>query len=212
MERVHDVPVRQAMRGLDVVNEAVGAYWVDEAAIKVDTIERCGRPRKNAPTKVERDGGESSAVSVTERAYVSIIGMTPNAIAVDDRVGRVFVASIGRLDARGNPMGNGVLSILDAVSGQALATVAVGRLPRQVAVDDRTHQVLVACEQSKEVTLIDGLRGSVIRRISLPGPGSEVTVDPVTGRGFVTSFATGQTTVIEMRTGRTLYTIKDGGC
>jgi DNA-binding beta-propeller fold protein YncE len=67
----------------------------------------------------------------------------PTALAVDERLGRVFVACLDHDNVHGLGVGAGAVSVLDATSGALLTTVAVGRGPAAVAVDDSTQRVFV---------------------------------------------------------------------
>jgi YVTN family beta-propeller protein len=71
------------------------------------------------------------------------VGQNPDAVAVDARKGRVYVASQGATDAAGNPVGPGSVEVLDARSGQIMRTITVGVAPNAIAVDERTGDAFV---------------------------------------------------------------------
>lgn len=76
-------------------------------------------------------------------------------LAVDEGRGRVFVVAPGRFDASGLPLGNGVVDIVDARSGQVLRRAPVGREPYAAAVDGRTGQAFVANALGNSVSMLD---------------------------------------------------------
>jgi YVTN family beta-propeller protein len=67
----------------------------------------------------------------------------PTAVAVDEQLGRVFVACLDHDNVHGLSYEAGAVSVLDATSGALLTTIPVGIGPAAVAVDDRTQQVFV---------------------------------------------------------------------
>lgn len=67
----------------------------------------------------------------------------PTALAVDERLGRVFVACLDHDNVHGLGIGAGAVSVLDATSGALLTTLPVGIGPLAVAVDDSTQRVFV---------------------------------------------------------------------
>jgi YVTN family beta-propeller protein len=67
----------------------------------------------------------------------------PTALAVDERLGRVFVACLDQDNVHGLGVGAGAVSVLDATSGALLTTLPVGRGPSAVAVDESTQRVFV---------------------------------------------------------------------
>lgn len=64
-------------------------------------------------------------------------------VAIGDHHGRLFVTSLGPLDAAGNPTDTGSLSVIDERAGRVLRTIPVGLDPFQVLVDMRTGRALV---------------------------------------------------------------------
>src|SRR5205085_238069 len=90
------------------------------------------------------------------------VGLSPLAIAVDERVGRAFVVSYGS-DSR-----TGRLSVLDTHSGAVVRTVTVGLLPQGVALDERTGRVFIAGEDSSglgDVSALDVMSGRLVRSV-----------------------------------------------
>jgi DNA-binding beta-propeller fold protein YncE len=64
-------------------------------------------------------------------------------VAVDERLGRVFVACLDHDNVHGLGEGAGAVSVLDATSGALLTTLPVAIGPAAVAVDDSTQRVFV---------------------------------------------------------------------
>ncbi len=130
--------------------------------------------------------------------------------ATDERSGRVFVA------------GNGVLTLLNARSGQPLNTTPIGAGPYALAVDDQSNRVVVVSNVDSQglasnqgtrasVTVLDATSGGPLVKVPLTqttGIRSSVNValDMRTGRAFITlratnGFAQPSTLVIDIRTG-----------
>lgn len=64
-------------------------------------------------------------------------------VAVDTRHNRVYAVCLVNTDQYGGPVSAGSVKVLDAWKGTVLATLQVGKGPDDVAVDDRSGQVLV---------------------------------------------------------------------
>ena len=84
----------------------------------------------------------------------------PTALAVDERLGRVFVACLDHDNVHGLGIGAGAVSVLDATSGALLTTVAVGRGPAAIAVDDSTRRVLVLNDEGTVSVFDAGVGGT----------------------------------------------------
>lgn len=83
------------------------------------------------------------------------VGPAPFAVAVDDRTHSVYVSDLGApkvavIDGR---TCNGAVA---TGCGRRPATVAVGRIPGGIAVDERTDTVYVSGQASNDVSVIDG--------------------------------------------------------
>lgn len=66
----------------------------------------------------------------------------PHMVAVDERRGRIYVVNRAALDRTGRATA-GSVSVLDAVSGRVLRTIAVGRSPVALAVDETAGRLFV---------------------------------------------------------------------
>lgn len=124
----------------------------------------------------------SGAMTIMDAATGSVlgrvaVGAAPDALAVDERSGRVFVANLGPLDLdSGIPTRAGSVSALDARSGAVLRTVTVGVFPTRLAIDERSGRVFA---------LNLGLRTG-LRYTSTPRHSSVSVLDGTTGRSLAT--------------------------
>jgi len=122
----------------------VGNTPVDRLALRVTPVvdTRTGR------VFVANDGGGTGSVSVLDARGGALlrtvtVGPHPFVMAVDGRSSRVFVTSLGAMDAAGHLTGPGSVSVLDAQSGMLLRTVPVGVEPAVIAVDERAGRAFV---------------------------------------------------------------------
>jgi DNA-binding beta-propeller fold protein YncE len=76
----------------------------------------------------------------------------PLAVLVNPLTGHLLVASAGPIDAQGEPLGAGTLSVLDMGSGATLQQVSVGMLPGELFADRRAKHLLVM----NRTTTLDG--------------------------------------------------------
>lgn len=125
------------------------------------------------------------------------VGQTPVAVAVNMSARRVFVLNAGRIDTSAGVTASGSsVTILDAMTGAAVRTVNVGRIPvtlsavgayptarQALAVDPLTRQVFVVVPTG--LIVLDGATGTIRRRIALDGAPSLVTVDSQARRVYV---------------------------
>jgi len=124
-------------------------------------------------------------------------------MAVDEVANHVFVASW-------SPVGlNGSVSMLDARTGLIVRTVAVGRMPGALAIDERTGRVFVVNRQSNSVSVLDARTGSVLRTTLVGRASLAVTVDDRISRAFILS-STGSMAVLDTMSGRVLQTLSIG--
>ena len=65
------------------------------------------------------------------------VGGGASALAVDERGGRVFVASTDAAGPTGSPIGTGSVSILNARDGAMLHSIGVAVTPSALAFDER---------------------------------------------------------------------------
>ncbi len=72
------------------------------------------------------------------------VAANPGAPVVDPQTGHVFIASVGPVDASGNPSTYGTLTILDGASGTVVRTMNVGFNPGDMLIDGRARRLLVS--------------------------------------------------------------------
>ncbi len=143
-------------------------------------------------------------------APVSLAGSPPRGqgfafagppLAVDTRDRRVFVAHLD----------NRRVSVIDAVSGHLLHTIALGFTPpaagttllmNSVTVDERARRAFVYDANSGTLTTLDATSGHVVRAVRVVRSSTSPLVDASTGRVFV--LASGTLSVVDARTGQFL--------
>jgi len=119
------------------------------------------------------------------------VGKNPGPLAVDAQTRRVFVVN-RTVDAGGIPLGAGSVSVLDAVSGRVVRTVAVGLAPTGVVVDERTSRAFVAGAERfvdgspmrGRVSVLDAATGAPLRTIPLAQYPTVMAIDRGLGRVF----------------------------
>jgi YVTN family beta-propeller protein len=136
--------------------------------------------------------GASSAIVATVPAISSPRGGMSfsygytNRVATSPSLNRVFVA---------NQDGNTV-SIVDGESNALVANPAVGRVPRDLAINTTTNQVYVASGASHAVFPVDGGSHTVGRAVPVGNPGA-VAVDSASNRIYATISATRRLVVVD---------------
>lgn len=83
---------------------------------------------------------------------VTPVGSGPDALVVDGRTARVFVANSGA----------GTVSVLDVHDGTLLRTIPLGGQPTTLAVDERRARVYVACAAAGTLSLLDARSGTLL--------------------------------------------------
>lgn len=127
---------------------------------------------------VNADSYSLSVIDTRDGALVRTLSLDPGPLAVDERTGRVFMASDG-----GASYGN--LYVLDAATGRLLRTAytSPAASPTALAVDQRSGRVFVAAGGG--VSVLDAGSGTLLHG---PDPGMEaavgLAVDERAGRAF----------------------------
>lgn len=116
-------------------------------------------------------GGTVSTLDATTGRLLRTapVGPHPFVMAIDIRSGRVFVASLGAMDAAGLLTGPGSVSVLDARSGMPLRTVPVGVEPAVIAVDERAGRAFVVNVAGASVDALAPVR-SLVPGLPRPAP------------------------------------------
>jgi len=129
-----------------------------------------------------------------------------NALAGDERTGRIFVADFNN----GSSTAPGTLSMLDARTGRRLRTVAVGLFPQVVAVDERANRVVVlnAGNGAPTMTILDARTGRALHTVPILFRGMGQPLLALDAR--FTHIFDGET-VRDTRTGAPLYRLNAVG-
>jgi len=141
------------------------------------------------------------------------VGLGSFGLAVNERTGRVFVASNGTR-GRGGGTGQGRLSVLDATTGRIVRTIPLGNVNYRVqpeintlattamAVDERTNRVFVVANIGQtdpnatpfspppkpgRVDVLDGATGRVVRTVTVGVSPQGLAVDTPTRHVFVSN-------------------------
>lgn len=159
--------------------------------------------------------GSVVVVNTRTTQIVRRVPIEGEAVAVDERTARVFVADVSA----------GSVHLLDARSGALLRTVGVGlaTIPVALGVDERTHRVFVTngtptCCAPGTVTLLDARTGRRLRTVTLAGSPLAVAVDAPSGRVYVANgtltatgaIVPGTVSVLDAVTGTILRTVTVG--
>lgn len=140
--------------------------------------------------------------SVLSKTAVGIYSLD---MAVDTRVGRVFVANTDNSDEGGNPTARGSVSIFGTRSGALISRTVVGRVPSGLAIAERSGHVFVANQDGSTVSVLDVHSGHVVRTAKVGHGPSVVVVNEQTNRVFTANDAT--VSMLEASTGTVLRTI-----
>jgi YVTN family beta-propeller protein len=117
------------------------------------------------------------------------IGGTPDAIAVNDRTGMVYVAS---------PDGKSA-SVIDGRSDAVVATLPMEGLPYAIAVDELANKVYVASTYSNMLAVIDGTTNAVSKVKT--GSADAVVVDAARKQIYLMGYESNTITVVKQATG-----------
>lgn len=119
-------------------------------------------------------GWQTGAISL--QASQLHIGIRPEGIGVNSRLGRLYVA-----DSAHNK-----LYVIDEANGHILTTLALGAGPLQpVRVDEATGRVYVVCSAGQELDVIDGNTNRMLARIPVKPYPEGVDFNTATGRIYV---------------------------
>jgi len=174
------------------------------AALAVDS--RTGR------VVVVGRGGTTSVLDARTGAILRVVsvGQFPRAVAVDSETGRAFVAIVGPVDARTDPVGPGSVSVLDTRTGAVLRHVAVGVGPFALAVDPQSARAFVTNLGGGSVTVLDARTGTALRSVAVGSLPVAIAVDTRSGRVFVANRDSGSVSVLDATSGRIIRTVDIG--
>jgi len=110
-----------------------------------------------------------------EASFISV-GPHPQALGVNSRLGRLYVADAAQHR----------VTVLDEDSGRKLATISVADVPvPPLRVDEATGRVYVVCSIGQELDVIDGNTNSILARIPVTPYPEGVAFNTATGRIYV---------------------------
>ncbi len=203
------VSMLDARTGATLATNTVG-HWpvaiaVDETHGRVLSLDACVVSLQS-PEQPCRNG--ASFVSVLDLRSGTLIdtvnlGTGVTAITVDERTGRVFVAS----------QGPDTVSLLDANSGRLLGTVDLAGTPLAMTVDVPLQHLFIDTLNPSvgrsSVSMFDSRTGALLNTVWLGRYVGAVLSDARAERVLVSS--DGDVYLLDARTGRTLRRIMNGG-
>ncbi|MGA9474864.1 MAG: hypothetical protein WBV36_20515 [Terriglobales bacterium] len=122
-----------------------------------------------------------SAIKGTGAPATWTVGGEPMAVVVDSVLGQLYVAdqTQNRID------------VLNAETGNAIATISTGTRPTAMALNIATHALFVACTGSTgSVVVIDGNKNQIVTTVggaSIPGGVTSISIDPQTNVAVLAS-------------------------
>jgi YVTN family beta-propeller protein len=137
------------------------------------------------------DAGSGAVLRAVPTGIGTLAG-NPVAVAVDERLSRVFVANVSLPDAA-SPWDNSLV-LLNACTGDVLGNLPLDAPPVAVAVDERKERVYLATAGSRRsgratdpgsVRVLNARTGMVHRTITLGRSPRAIALDSRTGRAFV---------------------------
>ncbi len=96
------------------------------------------------------------------------VGVDPRAIAVAAAAGRVFVLNRNVDEQTGRALGPGSVTVLDAIDGHVVQTLAVGRHPWVIAVAERAGHVFVSDDSGIEMLPLSAHTSGELARVTIP--------------------------------------------
>ncbi len=105
--------------------------------------------------------------------------------------------------------GNTALVAVNELSG-AIETVTLGRIPCAVAVNPATGRVYVVNDGDDSVTVVDGVKNTVVATLRVGSRPQGITLDPKSNRVYVANKHSDSVTVIDGGHNRVLRTLETG--
>ncbi len=127
----------------------------------------------------------------------------PDGIAFAPEVDKVFVS-----DERGDAD-----VVIDAKTGAKRATIALGGEAGNTHYDSVSHCILVAVQTKNQMVVIDPVSERIVQRYDLPGSDGPhgFTFDEIGRLAFITSEGNGVLQVVDLRTMKTIQTLRVPG-
>jgi YVTN family beta-propeller protein len=127
------------------------------------------------------------------------VGADPDAVAVDQQSGAVFVITE---DSR--------VSILDVRHRTVVSTTVLSQDLRALAVDARTRRVFVVNDLKGTVSVLDARSGANLRTIAVGSRPNAIAVDARRGRVYVVNNGDSSLSILDARSGTPLQTVPVG--
>ncbi len=100
-----------------------------------------------------------------------VVGIDPQALAIDERRGWIVVANVGGSGLRGAPYRRGSVNLIDARAGVMRRNVSLDIIPFNLALDTRTGRAIVSGYNEytgrNSIQVVDISRGAILRTVSL---------------------------------------------
>jgi len=133
----------------------------------------------------------------------------PQALAVDEQAGRVFVLSTSPVDASGKPTAPGRVIVLDAMTSTRLGSSPAGPFPYAVAVAERAGRIVVADSNAPgAMSIVDATHGRLLRTVPAGAGPQALAVDDRRGRVVVMTHS--GATILDVATGAMRATVRLG--
>ncbi len=133
----------------------------------------------------------------------------PQALAVDEQAGRVFVLSTSPVDASGKPTAPGRVIVLDAMTSTRLGSSPAGPFPYAVAVAERAGRIVVADSNAPgAMSIVDATHGRLLRTVPAGAGPQALAVDDRRGRVVVMTHS--GATILDVATGALRATVRLG--
>lgn len=143
------------------------------------------------------DSHSGSIVHLHAAKLGKTAGNATGEITIDSHTNRILI-----------PDATNHVSVIDALTGKILHTVAVGKNPISMAVDEATGHAFVCNNGSDSVSMLDASSGHVLHTTHTSTP-ALVTVDQQTSRAFVLN-GDGGVTVLNTQTGTVAHALPSG--
>jgi YVTN family beta-propeller protein len=127
------------------------------------------------------------------------VGADPDAVAVDQQSGAVFVIT-----------DDSSVNILDVRHRTVVSTTVLSQDLRALAVDARTHRVFVVNNLRGTVSVLDARSGANLRTVAVGPRPSAIAVDECRGRVYVVNNGDNSLSILDAHSGTPLQTVAVG--
>ena len=127
------------------------------------------------------------------------VGADPDAVAVDQQSGAVFVITEDTS-----------VSILDVRHRTVVSTTVLSQDLRALAVDARTHRVFVVNDLKGTVSVLDARSGANVRTVAVGPRPNAIAVDERRGRVYIVNNGDNSLSILDAHSGTPLQTVPVG--